>query len=389
MVDSTTEVSMFQKKYFEFANDLIQTFPEYSKEINEAKSLSDTVKLLQFKDQIKVANAFGSVNDAEADTKTNPKYVLPGVVITDDVWNVLSDGTQKAIWEYLRVLSICCLMESEFTDDSSSDWMNHLMGGAMNDIMKEMKGKLESSDFQDLIKKFMNVFKSKSDSQTETQSETKSETQSETSGFEKLFENGFPQIPEKFLKGQMAKLAQEIVKDITPEDLGITPEMMDECEKSPSRSFDILFKVFGSNPAIIQKTVHKIGKRLQQKIVSGAIRPEEIAREAEELMKEFSENSQFVDMMEGIKSAFGFENFNLAKAAGRESSARLSLVKERLKKKASEKEAKRTSSNNTIILPTTDASKTRSDAILTSLIKEEMVERTKNISKRKPVSGKK
>jgi hypothetical protein len=64
----------------------------------------------------------------------------------------------------------------------------------------------------------------------------------------------------------MAKLAQEIVKDITPEELGISPEMIAECEKTPSRAFDILFQVFTNNPTIIQKTVQKIGKRLQQKI---------------------------------------------------------------------------------------------------------------------------
>jgi hypothetical protein len=156
-------------------------------------------------------------------------------------------------------------------------------------------------------------------------------------GFEKLFENGFPKIPEKFLKGHMAKLAQEIVKDITPEDLGISQELIDECEKNPSRAFDILFQVFGNNPGIIQKTVQKIGKRLQQKIMSGSIRPEEIAREAEELMKEFASNSSFVDMMEGIKSAFGFEDMDMARQAGREGSARLSLVRERLKKKLEKK----------------------------------------------------
>jgi hypothetical protein len=72
-------------------------------------------------------------------------------------------------------------------------------------------------------------------------------------GFEKLFENGFPQLPEKFLKGHMAKLAQEIVKDIKPEDLGITPEMVEECEKNPSRAFDILLQVFGNNPEFSKK----------------------------------------------------------------------------------------------------------------------------------------
>ena len=176
----------------------------------------------------------------------------------------------------------------------------------------------------------------------------------------------------------VAKLAQEIVKDITPEDLGISPEMMADCEKNPSRAFDILFQVFGSNPGNIQKIVQRIGKRLQQKIMSGAIRPQEIAREAEELMKEFAGNSSFVDMMDGIKSAFGFQDMDLAKAAGRESSARLSMVKERLKKKASEKEAKKAATSNVLVSTSTLAD---ADAAMASLLNEEA-------NKKKPKSNK-
>jgi hypothetical protein len=181
-----------------------------------------------------------------------------------------------------------------------------------------------------------------------------------------MFEGGFPKIPEKFLKGHMAKLAQEIVKDITPEELGISPEMMAECEKNPSRAFDILFQVFTNNPTIIQKTVQRIGKRLQQKIASGAIRPQEIAREAEELMKEFASNPSFVEMMEGIKSAFGFEDMGLARAAGRESSARLAMVKERLRKKAADKGAANKPSSQQGVADTAQA-----EAAMAALLREE------------------
>jgi hypothetical protein len=115
--------------------------------------------------------------------------------------------------------------------------------------------------------------------------------------------------------------------------------MIAECETAPSRAFEMLIHMFTKNPAMIQNTIKKIGKRLQQKIQSGAIRPQEIAKEAEELMKEFSENTEFVDMMGSFKSAFGFEDMDMARAAGRDGSARLSLVKERLRKKLEAKKA--------------------------------------------------
>ena len=188
----------------------------------------------------------------------------------------------------------------------------------------------------------------------------------------------------------MAKLAQEIVKDITPDDFGISPEMIGECDKNPSRAFDILFQIFSSNPDSIKKTVQKIGKRLQHKIAIGHIRPQEIAREAEELMKEFASNPSFVEMMQGIKSAFGFEDMNLARKAGRESSARLAIVKDRLRKKV----ADNSKVNKLAQLSISAESIAHSDAALALLLKEESNQQTRNppinSQKKKPTgSGKK
>jgi hypothetical protein len=108
---------------------------------------------------------------------------------------------------------------------------------------------------------------------------------------------------------------------------------MEECEKNPAKAFELLVQTFTRNPTLIQSTIQKIGKRLQHKIQTGAIKPQEIAREAEELMKEFSENEEFVELMGTFKSAFGFEDMGLARQAGKEQSARMAMVKERLRKK--------------------------------------------------------
>lgn len=368
-----SEQSVFQTKYNEFAEDLMGALPEYTVQIQAAKGLSDSARLTRFQEEVKIGNTLGSGDTA--DFNKNPGRVLPGVVIEDGVWATLSDNTRTAIWEYVRILSICCFIEAGFGgEDSKPAWMD--------DAMNDLKSKLEGVDFQEIIKKFATFFKPTGETAdaSETTGENKGTNEAGIpAGFEKLFENGFPQIPEKFLKGHMAKLAQEIVKDITPEDLGISAEMMEECEKNPSRAFDILFQVFGNNPAIIQKTVQKIGKRLQQKFMTGAIRPEEIAREAEELMKEFASNSSFVDMMDGIKNAFGFADMDMARQAGKEGSARLAMVKERLKKKAADKEARKVGSN-VIVSTHTQA---QADAIASQLLMEE--ERSKKTDRKKVV----
>jgi hypothetical protein len=373
-MDDSTETSVFQTKFNDFVEDLLGALPEYTVQIRELSKLDDKTRLQRFQNEINVINTFKGDDE---DYNKNPGKVLPGVEISDSVWVALSENTKKAIWEHVRILSMCCFMEAGFTDGAKPAWMD----AAMND----MKTKLEGIDFQNIFSKFSSFFKS-SDATGSAENESGtagSKTEGIPAGFEKLFENGFPKIPEKFLKGHMAKLAQEIVKDITPEELGISEEMIKECEKNPSRAFDILFSVFGNNPGVIQKTVQKIGKRLQQKIMTGAIRPQEIAREAEELMKEFASNSSFVDMMEGIKGAFGFQDMDMARQAGREGSARLSLVKERLRKKASEKEARKSA-----ITTTSNTNSVHdADAIAAALINDE--ESRKRNNKKKISGGKK
>ena len=323
---SSEEPSVFQSKYNEFVDDVLGALPEYTAQIQAAAALDPSSRLNRFQQEVKVANTLGGQDDH---TK-NPGTILPGVVVNDTVWTTLSENTKKAIWEHVRIVSICCFMEAGFGDNAKPEWME--------DAMNEMKKKLESVDFAAIIKKFMMFF----------QPGDGSNAASEEKGpdLKGMFENGIPKLPERFLKGHLAKLAQEMIKDITPDDLGISPEMLKDCEKDPSRAFNILISTFTNNPGIIQKTIAKIGKRLQQKVQSGAIRPQEIAREAEELMKEFAGNSSFVDMLGGIKSAFGMEDMDIARAAGKEGSARLATVRERLRKKLEKKQQAASGTSN-------------------------------------------
>ena len=309
--------------------------PEYATHVAKAQAILKKERIDRFQAEVKFNQTMSGGSSDEF--RHNPNTVLPGVTISDAVWATLSDQTKKAIWEHVRILSICCFMEAGFGHDEKPKWMDDAMSAAM----EEMKKKLESVDFQSLIGKLMKMMKPESDDEKD---DTTSGTNAKgpkggLPNLDDMFKGGFPKLPEKFLKGHMARLAQEMVKDITPEDLGISPDMMKACEKDPSRSIQILFSTFTNNPGVIQQLIGKIGKRLQQKVMSGAINPQEIAREAEELMKEFSENSSFVDMMGGIKSAFGFEDMDTARKAGKEGSARLAAARDRLRKKLEKKKA--------------------------------------------------
>ena len=291
--------SVFQTKYDDFVKELLATFPELAVSLRAAQALTPFERLQQFQASVKVS----------ADSTQNCGTILPGVSLNDATWASLSPSNQKVIWEYVRLLTMCCFLEGFGTpgDAQGKSWMDSVMG--------DWKEKLGKVDFEGLLGKFSKMF------------DFGSKDASGNKGFT------MPKLPEKFLKGQLAKLAEEIVRDIKPEDLGLTPEVMAECEKSPSRAFDLLVQLFTKNPDKIQGMIKRIGKRLQQKVQSGAIRPQEIAAEAEELMKEFAGNADLVGMMESLKGAFGFEDMDMARQAGREGSARLSAVRERLKKK--------------------------------------------------------
>uniref|UniRef100_A0A6C0IIK6 Uncharacterized protein n=1 Tax=viral metagenome TaxID=1070528 RepID=A0A6C0IIK6_9ZZZZ len=317
--------SVFQQKYNDFVDDLLGALPEYTADLQAALSLEDGMKLQRFQQEVNVQH---TLRGSSEDFTANPCTILPGVTVAEPVWAILSDATKKAIWEHVRVLSICCYMEAGFNEQSKPSWME--------DAMNEMKKKMEGVDFQDIIKKFMR-FMNPGASAAADAGAADAGAPGAMPGLEGMFANGFPKLPERFLKGHLARLSQEIVKDITPGDLGISPEMIKECEKDPSRAFTLLFSTFSNNPDIIQKTIARIGNRLQHKVQTGVIRPQEIAREAEELMKEFAGNDTFVEMMNGIKSAFGMEDMDMARKAGKEGTARMSIARDRLRKKLDKK----------------------------------------------------
>jgi len=331
---------MFQQKYNEFVEDLRGALPEYEDALSAALLLSAEDRLTRFQQEVKTANMFHENHESHKGVhEINPRRILPGVELTDGIWAGLSENTQKAIWEHTRILSICCLMEAGFSQDTQPKWVEDAFSQAMKDVQDKMK----STDLEGVLKTFMTYFQSMKGSDDTDDTDAKDDSKEAQEAKEAkapkkgLFENGFPSLPEKFMKGHLARLAQEIVKDITPADLGITAEQLKECEKDPSRAIHILFSTFTERPDVIQKVVTKIGKRLQQKVASGSIRPQEIAKEAEEMMKEFSENSSFVDMMENIKRAFGMEDMDIARKTGNEGSARLSLARDRLRKKLEKK----------------------------------------------------
>jgi hypothetical protein len=235
--------------------------------------------------------------------------VLPGVFINDAMWNSCSSKTKEAINQFLSLLTFSITMK----EGTGSDF--GLGGDAFrkwaDTFMDDWRGKMNRTEFDSFTKRFSDLFGSTA-----------------ASG-ERL-----PPFPEKLRKGKLVKLAEEIVKELKMEDFGIDPATMESAGNDPTKALGIIMELLTKNPAALQNTIGKLTKKIQSKIQSGAIRPSELVAEAEELMKTFSENPQFVGLMESFRQSFGaFNDPDVARATNREPENRLNIVKERLRKK--------------------------------------------------------
>ena len=287
----------FQLKYNEFCADLEGTCPELKSEILLAKNIPKEKRIEEYKTHV--------FDKLKSTTSSKTHIVLPFVIIPDTIWTSFSSKTIEAIKGYTTILNLCVMYSTNDVSGMSQE--------DVDEMMREWRSRMENVDFTKMSSKFFELF-------------------GKSGGV-------LPPLPEKFLKGQMAKLAEELVKDFDPEEFGFSPAELEACEKDPVRAFEILIKASTNNPDLIQNALQKIGKLLKQKIQSGQIKPQELAKEAEELMKEFQNNPSFVEILETLKGAFNFEDMDIAKATGKEGSARLSIVKARLQKKLEAKKS--------------------------------------------------
>lgn len=300
----------FHAKYEEFAADLLESFPELKTGIDEALAIERGDRGTVYTATVlKIRKGIPNVS-----LTTTPGQVLPGVNISQDLWDSAGEVTKKAIHEYVSILNLCVAFQDGIADSFSKEWMDKMMNDA-----KESMSKL---DFDSISKTFFKAFNA---------------NPAEGGG------TGMPPLPERFLKGKLAKLAEDMVREFKPEDFGLDADEMAKCESNPQKAFEILMNASMMNPQTIQKAMMRVAKKLQEKIQRGELKPQELAAEAEELMKEFQSHPAFVELMETFRSTFGTDNMQQAKAQGRESEARLNLIQKRLRQKAEEKKTKMSS----------------------------------------------
>jgi hypothetical protein len=238
--------------------------------------------------------------------------LVPGFVMTSALWAELGEKTHAAIWKYLSTLLLLAA-------SSGAEPLWDLSGfqTSMDAMMDHLKSGGESGAFASMFEQLGKM--------------------AETMGFKDLsgaMPAGF-KVPERLFKGHIARIVEELVKEFKPEDFGISEEMMDS--KDPKAIFTNLQEIFTKKPDLLMSAGQKIAKKLQAKFASGSIKREEIISEVEELMKEFSENEQFSELFGSLGEMLKSSD----RATGNEQSTRLREARERLRRRAAEREARR------------------------------------------------
>jgi hypothetical protein len=305
--DSMAQPSLldtFQSKYEEFARELAATFPELEGAVKAALAIEKADRPTVYTARVlKVKKGLPS-----STTEKAPGQVLPGVEVTQELWDQVSDTTKKAVLEYVSILSLCVAFQDGLAGSFSKEWIDKMM--------KDAQESMNKLDFESISQTFFKAFGGDGPNGTK-----------------------MPPLPERFLKGKLAKLAEDLVREFKPEDFGLSAEEMAACESNPQRAFEILMKASMGNPQTIQRAMMRVAKKLQEKVNLGQLKPQELAAEAEELMKEFESHPAFVELMKTFRGAFGADDMEMARAQGRENEGRLAAIQQRLRKKTEAKKA--------------------------------------------------
>jgi hypothetical protein len=326
----------FKSVHTQFLDDLTGTFPEYASAIQAARS-SESAQT-DFNTVWKNHTAAVANQDASIFEGAGVELV-PGAPLTKALWKQCGTETRTAIWKYLSSL---LLVSASSDSDGSEFWDISGFNAHMEEMMKHLKemGGKESSaggnassmfgDMGGLFEKLSGMAK--------------------TFGFDKFKDlsgasaAGF-KIPEKLFKGHIAKIAAEIAQEFKPEDFGLSPDMLES--DNPGQVFTYLQELFSRRPEMLMTAAQRIAKKIQHKFQRGEIKRDDIIREAEELMKEFSENDMFSSMFGQLSEMMKGTD----KQSGNEGSARLRAAQERLRRKQAEKTSANVPSNALVVSP--------------------------------------
>lgn len=313
----------FLSTYAQFLAELGLTFPEYAESIKAAAACTAA----EFGALWTPYTAAVAAQDESIFTEAGIPLVK-GVVMTAALWGELGPATRAAIWKYLSSLLLLYAVDAE---EEEGPWDLSGFKANLDRMMKTLR-----EDAKDLSGGSPTPFASLFEKLTGMMGAGAAGAAGAGAAGAGAGTTAGPSIklPERLFKGHIAKIAEELVREFKPEEFGIDAAMLES--KDPTVAFAYLQEIFTKKPELMMNAAQKIGKRLQAKFAKGEINRDEIIREAEELMKEFSDNEAFSSLFGSLGEMFKSGE----KESGNEGSARRREVQERLRRKqAAKKEA--------------------------------------------------
>ena len=117
---------MFVKKYEEFATDLLVSYPELATEINEALKLSTEDRVARYRSDVFTKTSKLTREGLDS----TPGTILPGVVLTEEIWATTGKKSRQIIFEYISILNLCvAFLGGPGFEDFTKEWAERSMRG--------------------------------------------------------------------------------------------------------------------------------------------------------------------------------------------------------------------------------------------------------------------
>jgi hypothetical protein len=257
-------------------------------------------------------------------------FLIGAVRMTPALWGEISENTQKAIWRYLRTLTLEAVIETPTVMEGlAPEQMQALMdimtaerleaGGdeaeaAQKELFEETMGHL--NPLMEKLKGMMGGFMDGVD----------------------LKDIPMPEIPEHLKRGKIARLAEQLAKQFKPEEFGIDPAMLegDNVEDVLKR----LAEIYNRDPTMIMAGAKRMAEKIKQQVLGGSLKREELLAEAKEFVALFKEHPLFKEAIAKFEGLLGENGLaSMFNGSGNAPSERLRATQERLRKKLEARKA--------------------------------------------------
>jgi hypothetical protein len=255
-------------------------------------------------------------------------FLVGPLQLTPALWHELSESTQRAIWRYLRTLlleAVMVLTDTKIAEDTTQDLITILSqerleaGGAEADAEASELFEQAMPQLAPLMEKLKGMLGSFVD----------------LSGVE------LPKLPEHLAKGKIAKLAEELSKQIRPEEFGIDPAMLEG--ETVEAVLKRLAELYERDPTVMTNAAKRMAEKIQKQILGGSLNREELLAEAREYVEVFKEHPSFKGVIEKLQAlSQGADGLGaLFGSSGGAPSERLRATQDRLRKKLAARKATR------------------------------------------------